>query len=154
RGLRFRLTAFYALFFAMLLIGVAALFRQRLENVQSIEVQDMLEEEWKAMKGYARIELNREAGKYFVSWYYDSEDPDETTIVLDLKKIYVITDADGNIIPNATTQEPEVSTTYEDIGVDRAAIRAQVRETLASQKNKIFLRERRDSSGERFLIRS
>ena len=29
RGLRFRLTASYALFFAILLIGVAALFRAR-----------------------------------------------------------------------------------------------------------------------------
>jgi len=154
RGLRFRLTAFYALFFAVLLIGVAALFRQRLQSVQGTEVQEMLEQEWAALKGYARIELNRESGKYFVSWYYDIEDPDETTIVLDLKKVYVITDADGNIIPNATTKEPEVSTVYEDIGVDRPAIRAQVRETLASQKNKIFLRERRDSNGDRFLIRS
>ena len=43
RGLRFRLTASYALFFAVLLIAVAVLFRQRLETVQNHEVQDTLE---------------------------------------------------------------------------------------------------------------
>jgi heavy metal sensor kinase len=155
RGLRFRLTAFYALFFAVLLIGVAAIFRQRLESVQNTEVKDMLEEEWKAIKGgYMRIELNREAGKYFVTWYYDKEDPDETTIVLDLKKIYVITDAQGNIVPNWTTQEPEISTIYDEIGVDRATIQSQVREAVASKKPTAFYRERRNGSGERFLIRA
>jgi heavy metal sensor kinase len=155
RGLRFRLTASYALFFAVLLIGVAALFRQRLESVQNTEVKDMLEEEWRALKGgYMRIDLNREVGKYFVSWYYDQDDPDETTIVLDLKKIYVVTDAQGNIVANATTKEPEVSTAYEEIGVDRATIQAQVKEAVASKKPTAFFRERRNANGERFLIRS
>jgi heavy metal sensor kinase len=155
RGLRFRLTAFYALFFAVLLIGVAGLFRQRLASVQDTEVRDMLDEEWRGLKGgYVRIELNREAGKYFASWYYDAEDSDETTIVLDIKKIYVITDAQGNIVPNATTKEPEVSTAYDEMGVERSVIQAQVKEALASKKPVAFFRERRDTNGERFLIRS
>ena len=154
RGLRFRLTAIYALFFAVVLIGVAAVFRQRLQTVQTNDVQDMLEQEWAAMKGYMRIELNREENKYFASWYYDDQDPDETTIVLDIKKIYVITDPDGTILPNAKTRDPEVSTAYQDIGVEPAAIRTQVRDALASQKSKVYFRERRNSSGERFLIRS
>src|SRR5439155_132736 len=81
RGLRFRLTASYALFFALLLITVAVLFRQRLESVQRQEVQDTLESNWRAMKGYLRIELNRETNKYFASWYYDPDDPDESKIV-------------------------------------------------------------------------
>jgi heavy metal sensor kinase len=155
RGLRFRLTAFYALFFAVLLIGVAALFRQRLESVQTTAVQEMLEEEWKAIKGgYMRIELNREAGKYFASWYYDKDDPDETTIVYDLRKIYVITDAQGNVVPNWSTQEPEISTAYDEIGVDKATIQAQVKEAVASKKAMAFYRERRNANGERFLIRA
>ncbi|HUN70378.1 MAG TPA: histidine kinase dimerization/phospho-acceptor domain-containing protein, partial [Burkholderiales bacterium] len=154
RGLRFRLTAIYALVFAVVLIGVAALFRQRLESVQNIEVQDMLEQEWAATKGYMRIALNREEGKYYASWYYDDEDPDEKTIVYDIQKIYVITDPDGNIVPNAKTKDPEVSTAYQEIGVDRASIHRQVQEALASQKSNVYFRERRNSSGERFLIRS
>ena len=154
RGLRFRLTASYALFFAVLLIGVAAIFRQRLEGVQMAEVQDTLDQEWRAMKGYLRIELDRPTGRYYAGWFYDDEDPDETTIVFDLKKIYVITDADGSIVQNGKTETPEVSTTYEDIGVDKANIRANVREALASKKPLPFFHERHDSSGARYLIRS
>ena len=56
------------------------------------------------MKGYLRIELDRPSGKYFAGWYYDAEDPDETTIVLDIKKVYVITDVDGNPVPERRTQ--------------------------------------------------
>jgi heavy metal sensor kinase len=154
RGLRFRLTAIYALFFAVVLIGVAALFRQRLETVQINEVQDTLEEEWGAMKGYLRIERVPELNKWFASWYYDPDDPEEATIVLDIKKIYVITDADGNIVANRDTKEPEVSSAYTDIGVDRSNIRDVVRDTLSSHKPKAYFRERRNSDGARFQFRS
>ena len=152
RGLRFRLMASYALVFAVVLIGVAALFRQRLDSVQTNEVRDTLGQEWAAMKGYLQIERIPDTGNYAASWYYDKEDPDETTIVLDIKKTYVITDADGNIVLNATTKEQELSTEYEDIGIDPAYIRATVRAALAD--NKPRFRERRDSSGERYLMRS
>ena len=154
RGLRFRLTAIYALFFTVVLIGVAALFRQRLETVQINEVQETLDEEWGAMKGYLRIERVPELNKWFANWYYDPEDPEEATIVLDIKKVYVITDADGNIVPNRDTQEPEVSSAYQEIGVERANIQSVVRDTVASHKPKAYFRERRDSSGARFQMRS
>jgi heavy metal sensor kinase len=154
RGLRFRLTASYALFFALLLITVAVLFRQRLESVQRQEVQDTLESNWRAMKGYLRIELNRETNKYFAGWYYDSEDPDEAKIVVDLRDVYVITDMDGNVVLNAETQKPEISTTYEDIGADKQFIRDTARAALASKKPQPIFRERTDSTGARYLIRS
>jgi heavy metal sensor kinase len=154
RGLRFRLTAGYALFFALLLIGVAALFRQRLASVQSREVQDTLEQEWAAMKGYLRIEKDPDLGKYAAAWYYDDEDPDETTIVLDIQKVYVITDADGNVIPNAVTKAPEISTAYENIGLNKEAVRARVRQAMAEKKPKLFWLERKNSKGEWFQIRS
>ncbi len=152
RGLRFRLTASYALFFAVLLLAVATLFRQRLERVQTLEVQDSLEQEWAALKGYMRIELS--GRNYYACWYYDDKDPDEATIVLDIKKIYVITDAEGNIVSNCLTHEQEISTAYDEIGVDRATIKAQVAETLASRKPVPFFRERHNAAGERFQMRS
>ena len=154
RGLRFRLTASYALFFAVLLIGVAGLFRQRLETVQSREVQDTLEQEWAAMKGYLRIEKDPDLGKYAAAWYYDDEDPDETTIVLDIQKVYVVTDADGNVIPNAVTKEPEISTAYQDIGLNKDAIRARVQQVVREKKTKPFWSERKNSKAEWFQIRS
>jgi heavy metal sensor kinase len=154
RGLRFRLTASYALFFAIILFGVATLFRQRLDTVQTREVQDTLEQEWRAMKGYLRIEKDADLGKYAAAWYYDDEDPDETTIVLDIQKVYVITDADGNIIPNAVTKVPEISTAYENIGLNRDSIRARVQQAVPEKKQKPFWSERKDSKGEWFQIRS
>jgi heavy metal sensor kinase len=152
RGLRFRLTASYALFFAVLLLAVAALFRQRLERVQTLEVQDTLEQQWAALKGYMRVELI--SGKYYACWYHDDKDPDEATIVLDIKKVYVITDASGNIITNCLTHDPEISTTYDDIGVDVPSIKAQVAAAVATRKPVSFFRERHDSAGDRYQIRS
>ena len=155
RGLRFRLTASYALFFAVLLMAVAGLFRQRLSSELDTQIRDDLNQQWAAMKGYLRIEKDPELGKYAANWYYDDEDPDESAIVLDLRKICLVADADGNAIPNATTKEPEVSTAYEDIGIDRPAeIKAMVRDASASRAPKIFWTERRNAKGERFLIRS
>jgi heavy metal sensor kinase len=152
RGLRFRLTASYALFFAVLLLTVATLFRQRLERVQTLEVQDTLEQQWAALKGYMRIEPS--GGAYYACWYFDDKDPDEATIVLDIKKVYVITDAAGNIVKNCLTHDPEISTTYDDIGVDVPTIKTQAAAAVASSKPVAFFRERKDSSGERYQIRS
>src|SRR5208283_3002805 len=153
--LRFRLTASYALFFAVLLMAVAGLFRQRLSSELDTQIRDELNEQWAAMKGYLRIEKDPELGKYASNWYYDDEDPDESAIVLDLRKICLVADANGNAIPNAKTKDPEVSTAYEDIGVDRPAdIQAMVRAAAASRTPRIFWTERRTAKGERFLIRS
>lgn len=153
RGLRFQLTASYALFFAVLLIAIAAIFRQRLDRVQHVEVQDTLEQQWAALKGYMRVEIT-EGSTYRACWYYDDKDPDEATIVLDIKKIYVVTDAEGKIIQNCLTHDPEISTIYDDIGVDRATIKAQVQQVVAAKKAMAFYTERTDSSGAKYAIRS
>ena len=155
RGLRFRLTASYALFFAVLLIGVAALFRQRLENVLDRRVHETLDQQWAAMKAYLRIEKDPDTGKYSAYWYYDEEDPDETTIVLDLKKIHLITDQNGVVIPEPGSGTEAVSTAYEDIGIDKPQdIQRRVREAVASKRPVTFWTERRNSEGQRFEVRS
>lgn len=154
RGLRFRLTASYALFFAVLLLGVATLFRQRLERVQKLAVEDSLEDKWAALKGYMRVDQDRATKRYYACWYYDDKDPDEATIVLDIKKVYVITDAEGEIVTNCLTHDPEISTTFDDIGVDAELIKTQVREVVASKKAWAFYGERTDSYGERYQTRA
>src|SRR3954447_4526011 len=84
RGLRFRLTTSYAVLFTILLTGVALLFRERLASALDQQIQEELTDEWRAMKGYLRIEPNPEqGGKINATWYYDRDDLDETTIVLD-----------------------------------------------------------------------
>jgi heavy metal sensor kinase len=154
RGLRFRLTAGYALFFAILLIGVADVFRERLATVQTREIHEILDAQWRAMKGYLRIERDPDSGKYCAYWYYDDADPDETTIVLDIKKVHLIADLNGNVITEAYSGQPAVSTTYADLGIDPPAeIRARVREALQSKTPLTFWTERRSSTGERYQMR-
>jgi heavy metal sensor kinase len=156
RGLRFRLTISYAVLFTVLLTGVALAFRARLASSLDLQLQDELNSDWAAMKGYMRIEPVLDFGNRFCSaWYYDPDDPDETTIVLDTRKIYMVADQYGNPIPDSITHEPAVSTAYDDIGVDTpAAIRKKVLEAVASPKPRIFWEDRKTSQGEPVKIRS
>jgi heavy metal sensor kinase len=156
RGLRFRLTTSYAVLFTILLTMVALLFRERLHSALDQQIEEELNQEWGAMKGYMRIEPNFEkGGKINAVWYYDPEDPDETTIVLDIKKIYLITDQNGIPIPEYKTQQPAYSTGYDDIGLDKPAdIARRVSESMASPKPKTFWMERKTSTGEPVKIRA
>ena len=145
RGLRFRLTASYALFFAVLLFGVAALFRERLAYTLDQQVHDVLEQEWAAIKGYLKIERGQ------INWYYDPEDPDESFIVERMKQVFLMTDAEGHDL-GASTQ-------YQQLGVDPPAeVQARVRESLKSEApgsaGKAFWRVRYNPAGTPFLIRS
>ena len=155
RGLRFRLTISYAVLFTLLLTGVALAFRARLASTLDTQLQDELNSDWAAMKGYMRIEPVLDFGNKICSaWYFDPDDPDETTIVLDTRKIYLVADRNGNPIPDSVTHEPAVSTTYDDIGVDKPAdIRKKVLQAVASPKPKIFWEDRKTSTGEPVKIR-
>ena len=154
RSLRFRLTASYVVLFAVLLTGVAWLFRVQLSSELTTQAEDSLNEDWAAVKAsLLRIEEYPElSGKYYATWYYDPDDPDETTMVLDIKKIFVVTDANGHVIPDWKTQEPAISTIYQDIGYDPKAIQARVRELLPAKPKPVFI-DRRNSQGEPFRIR-
>ena len=155
RSLRFRLTISYAVLFTVLLSGVALAFRVRLASALENQIQEELNGDWAAMKGYLRIEpVTGFGNRICAAWYYDPEDPDETTIVLDTRKIYLVADQFGNPIPDSTTHEPSVSTAYDDIGVDKPAdIRKKVAEAVASPKPRAFWEDRRTSNGEPVKIR-
>ena len=155
RGLRTRLMVAYALFFAIFLAGLAWLFQTRLENTLDALSRARLNEEWASLKGgYLRIEPGPEtgpvAGQNGASWYYNEDDPEEKTEVLDIQKIYLITDKDGKVIQDAETGARQVSATYESIGIDPPeTVRARIQ-----APGKAFLSVRRDSDGDRYLIRS
>src|SRR5215469_1584761 len=91
RGLRFRLTAGYAMLFAILLIGIATLFRERLAYSLNSEAHDVLDQEWAAMKGYLRVERVPKRGRgpivYRGVWEFDKNDPDEDFIVERLRRV-------------------------------------------------------------------
>jgi heavy metal sensor kinase len=160
RGLGFRLTATYALLFTVLLIGMAAYFRHSLVNALDEQSHAILNEEWRAVKGYLRIDAVR--GKNYTSWYYADDDPDEATAVADIKKIYMIADENGSLMQDAKTQEEEYSNTYDEIGIDPPAlVRRRVREAFAAMANqkpgtpgRAYWDVRQTSTGERYLIRA
>jgi heavy metal sensor kinase len=159
RGLRFRLTASYFLLSAVLLVGVAGLFRGRLASELNTQVEDTLNERWAATKGYLRIEKDNELGQIAAEWYYDPDDPDEKTIVFDIRKIFLIADQYGHVILNGTTKEPAVSTTYQELGIDRPEeiaerVRQAVAATRPARAGKIFWMERRTARGEPIKIRA
>jgi hypothetical protein len=150
RRLRFRLTAGYVLFFAVLLGGVAAVFQARLRSVLDDQVRNLVNQQWATMKGYLRIEKNAQA-----FWYYDADDDDENRTALNIKRVYFIADGSGNLIREGPAGDDAISREYEAIGVDPAPeIRARVRQALATNPSERFYTERRDKRGAHFLIRS
>ena len=160
RGLRFRLTATYAALFVVLVVGAVWLARAQLSASLQTQATDSLDEDWTALKGsILRIERDPDSGAYEAYWYYDKDDPDETTVVLDLKKVLLITDSIGKVIQDHETQEPAESTIYQDLPQDSPAdIQARVRQWVSASKpgqaGKPFWMQKRDSSGKPFLIRA
>jgi len=160
RGLRFRLTATYAALFVVLLVGAAWLAREQLASSLQTVATDSLDEDWTALKGnILRIERAPDSGAYEAYWYYDKDDPDEITAVLDIKKVLLITDSSGRIIQDHETQSPAESTIYQDLPQDRPAdIQSRVRQWVAASKpgqaGKPFWMQKRDSAGKLFLIRA
>jgi heavy metal sensor kinase len=157
RGLRFRLTISYAIFFTVLLALVALFLRERLAATLDKQIVATVDGDWAAMKGYMRIEPCLELdNKLTTAWYYDQDDPDETTIVLDLRKIYMVADQNGSPIRDCASHELAVSTAYDDIGVEKPdLIRKQMREALAAlPRQKIFYMDRKTSAGEPVKVRA
>jgi heavy metal sensor kinase len=135
RSLRFRLTVGYTLFFCVMLIGVGAVYRQKLDASLNAQIRDGLEQEWAAAKGYLRIE------KGVPHWYFDRADPDESFIVGRIRRVYMLTDAKGNVM--------EISEVYSSIGADTPAeIAAAIRRPQPS------FRVRKNTQGVPFLIYS
>ena len=157
RGLRFRLTASYALIFALLFIGFAALFRERLKITLADQSQEDVNNEWGEMKGgyleIGHVNANDPDKAY---WHYNPDDPDESRSVQEIKNVYLITDANGRVIEDDDSNGPAVSTTYKDIGIDKPAyIQNRVAQAVASGKANVPVwSPRRNSDGEQFLIRS
>ena len=135
RGLRFVLTASYALFFALMFTVVAGVFRQSLESFLDRQVHENLDQDWAAIKGYLRIQ------KGVPTWYFDEHDPDEAAVVGRLRRVYVLADANGKVI--------EGTDLYVSLGMDTAA---QIRSVVESGATRF--RESRDAHGVPYVIRT
>jgi heavy metal sensor kinase len=135
RGLRFRLTLSYALFFTLLLAGAGMIFLEFLQKSLDNGTRDNLDQEWAAMKGFLRIEDGKPR------WFADAEDPEENFIVSRMKRVYLITNAYGTVL--------ESSDTYASLGEDTPD---EVRATLASKEPTYKTKHTPD--GANYLIRS
>jgi len=160
RGLRFRLTATYAGLFVVLLVGAVWLARTQLSGNLDTLATESLDEDWTALKGsILRIEPAGDSGENEAWWQYDKDDPDETTFVLDIKKVLLITDSRGQVIQDHETQEPAESTIYQDLTPDRPAdiqqrVRQWVKASKPGQAGRPFWMQKRDSKGNLYLIRA
>jgi HAMP domain-containing protein len=135
RGLRFRLTLTYVLFFAVLLVAIGLLFRKNLQLELDGDVRALLEEEWGSAKGYLRIENQRPI------WIADPTDPEENYIVSRLKHVFLLTDADGNVLDD--------SETYESIGVDSLD---EIRRIMRLPQPEVHIRN--DKDGVPYIIKA
>lgn len=135
RSLRFRLSVSYVLFFAVLLAGTGAFFRQTLAVILEGQSRALLDEEWAAILGFLRFEKRQPR------WYFDRADPEESAVVARLLRTLLLTDAEGTVL--------WISPDYELLGRDRAA---DIKAALRAQQ--IQWRTRRNAQGVPYLVRS
>jgi len=107
RALRFRIAVSYIVFFALLLVFLGGVFRRVLNNIVYTQTQDLLKDDWDAMKGYLRIDRTG------MNWFYDHTDPEEDFIVHRLTRAYMIADSEGHPL--------QWSPIYKSIGFDSPA---------------------------------
>ncbi len=133
RGLRFRLTASYALFFALLTAGSAVLFRQFLAASCDRQARGILDQEWGTAKGYLRIEHGNP------NWYVDIHDPDEYAVGATLRKVFLLADLQGTVIQH--------SAEFDTLGLNSAP---EIRKEAADPGKWI---EVKNDKGDPYLVR-
>jgi len=135
RGLRFRLALSYVIFFSILLVLLGMLFRQILSGTFRTQMENVLDEEWGAAKGYLRT------GPEGPNWLYDEKDPDESFAVRRVQRVYMLADTQGHALQH--------SDIYDSLGIDPPS---EIRAIL--QSGKPAIRVRTDPGGVPYMIRS
>lgn len=136
RGLRFRLALSYMMFFALLLIMLGVVFRETLAGLQERHEENVLDEEWAAVKGYLQF------GPIGPYWFYDKEDPDEAFAVERLRRIFLLTDSEGHRLQYQG---------YDALGFDSPDYIKSILKQGARAKD---IRVKTDNKGVAYIIRS
>jgi heavy metal sensor kinase len=134
RGLRFRLTASYALFFSLLIVFSSLTVRQFLKSSQNQQAQDALEQQWAALRALFRMESGKP------TWIVDPEDPDDVRTEANLLQVFLLANTDGGVM--------KVSPEFETLGLNSPA---QIRE--AAKAPQTVPVERSSDQGIPYLIR-
>jgi len=133
-GLRTRLTLSYVLLFAIVMASIGFTFHQALVVIVHQQTERLLDGDWNALKGFLR---SRDAE---LVWAYDPEHPEEAFAVDRLRRVFLLTTADGEIV--------EMSNGYASIGRESPeTIRAVL------QSGQTVTVKRRDARGEVYLVR-
>jgi heavy metal sensor kinase len=140
-SLRFTLTAVYTVVFTLLLVGVSLLFRQTLASNLTQQARDDLDQNWAIVKAYLRIDSDKGENNFHPVWYYDRNDPDESSVVAGVRNVILIADPEGHPM--------EASANYNALGLDKVS---DIRDVLASPQAKWF--DKHDSHGIPYLIRA
>jgi heavy metal sensor kinase len=134
RGLRFRLTLSYVLFFAVLLIVVGLVYRQNLKSQLDGVETAVLESDWDAAKGYIKI-VN-----YQPEWdVVDKDDPEGQLIEDRLKQVYFVADDNGNSLGESDTYTSLRRDSPEEIRRILAAGKPEVSERTGSDGTPYFV---------------
>jgi heavy metal sensor kinase len=135
RGLRFRLTLSYVVFFTALLTLLGIFFYTTLDSVLHTQLSAILEEDWDNIQNYLRFEDGRPV------WFFDRTVPEEAFTVERLRRVYLLTDSQGRVL--------EVSDAYRGLGVDSPAA---IQKVLKSHEATWEIRKNED--GVSHMIRS
>lgn len=133
-GLRTRLTLSYLLLFAVVMASVGLTFHQALVVVFHQQAERLLDGEWNALKGFLRARDTE------LVWAYDPEHPEEAFTVDRLRRIFLLTDAQGDVL--------EMSNGYAAIGREAPET---VRRVLQSGRQ--WTVKRSGSRGESYMVR-
>ena len=131
---------------AVLVIGMSGFARGLFLKTLNEQAVYQLDQNWAALKGYLRIE-NLGNQPVAVNWYYDTDDPDESSIVGRLRRAFLVTDSSGRNVLS-------ISTAYANIGQEPPRlIQERVRAALVSPGHKNFY-DIRYAAGTPYLIRA
>jgi len=133
-GLRTRLTLSYVLLFAIVMASIGFTFHQALVVIVHQQTERLLDGDWNALKGFLRSRDTE------LVWAYDPEHPEEAFAVDRLRRVFLLTTADGEIV--------EISNGYASLGRESPET---IRSVLRSGKTVTM--KRRDARGDVYLVR-
>ena len=115
KSLRFRLTISYVLIFGLFLTVIGFTFRARLKTIIQDRVEEAVEEDWGAARGFLRVEREQ------AIWQVDPREMDQTLFLERLRRFVMVADSQGEVL--------EMSNGYRLQGVETAAeLRAHFKE--------------------------
>jgi heavy metal sensor kinase len=124
KSLRFRLTISYVLIFGILLTAIGFTFRSRLMTIIQERVEEAVDEDWSAARGFLRVERGQ------AIWSVDPREVDQTVFLERLRRFVMVADASGEVL--------EVSQGYRLQGMESAS---EIRDRFREGSQRLVVKE-------------